>query len=39
MHENLGLDTKTTFSLHLEQKSWHIYQNNVHEIGGHLGFF
>ena len=29
IHENLGLDTKTTCLLQLEQKLWHIYRNKV----------
>ena len=29
MHENLGLYTKITFLLQLEQKLWHIYWNKV----------
>ena len=29
IHENLGLDTKITFVLQLEQKLWQIYQNKV----------
>ena len=29
IHENLGLDTKITFLLQLEQKLWHIYRNKV----------
>ena len=28
-HETLGLVTKITFLLQLEQKLWHIYQNKV----------
>ena len=29
IHENLGLDTKITFLLQLEQKLWYIYLNKV----------
>ena len=29
IHENLGLDTKITFLLQLEQKLWNIYRNTV----------
>ena len=28
-NENLGLDTKMTLLLQLEQQLWHIYQNKM----------
>ena len=38
IYENLGLDTKITFLLQLEQTLWHIYQNKV-KLVAILDFF